>query len=114
MNAPPNSQRPQKPRPQPNTLAGSPEAPQSLPDKAAQAQADYLKWSALAAQPGLNPQEAEWARGIARSSQAAARLGRKALAYQEPTEQDDLSKVIGNTPSPAGQPTNTDQPNPRS
>src|SRR3974390_1447520 len=58
----------------------------SLQEKVAQQQADYAKWSAVAALPSLSPEEAEFARNMARSSKAALALGEKALAYQVKNE----------------------------
>src|ERR1019366_2480803 len=74
----------------------------SLQQKVAQDQADVAKWSAVSALPSLNPQEAEFARNMARSSKAALTLGQKALLYQEPDEVQGSPQAqqSENTPSP--------------
>ena len=73
----------------------------SLPEKVSQYQADLAKWSAVAALPSLNPQEAEFARNMARSSKAALTLGQKALLFQEPEGvQENQAQQSESTPSP--------------
>jgi hypothetical protein len=73
----------------------------SLPEKVSQYQADLAKWSAVAALPSLNAQEAEFARNMVRSSRAALTLGQKALLYQEPDSvQENQQGQSGTTQSP--------------
>ena len=73
----------------------------SLHDRVNLAQADLAKWSAVAALPSLNPQEAEFARNMARSSKAALTLGQKALLFQEPESvQENQAQQSESTPSP--------------
>jgi hypothetical protein len=84
MKSKPKSQPQKQQEPQP-----------SLQDKVAQAQASQQKWSQLAADPTLSPQAAQYAKNLARSYAAAQRLGDKALAYQDPSgdqqaEQDPM------------------------
>ena len=55
-----------------------------LQEKVAQYQADYAKWATVAAQPNIQPEVAQVAWNMARSSKAALTLGQKALLYQEP------------------------------
>jgi hypothetical protein len=57
--------------------------PLSLAAKLQAARAAAAKWSAIAADPDLSPAAALFARNMARSSQVAATLGAKALAYQD-------------------------------
>ena len=59
------------------------EQPLSPQEKLANAQADYEKWSQVAAKPGLSPAAAAWALGAARSARAEMDLRQKAAAFAE-------------------------------
>ena len=60
------------------------ETPLTAADRTSQAQADYQKFSQMAALPNLDPQTAAWARNLARSAKASVQLGQGAMAYADP------------------------------
>ena len=63
-------------------LPPHPDTEPSLREKLAQDQGNAAKWAQVAATPGLSPQAAAAAAGIARSFEAAASLSQKALRGQ--------------------------------
>jgi hypothetical protein len=75
-----------------------------------QDQAAALKWSQVAAHPGLSPEAAIVASNLSRSYKAAARLGAKALAFQQPEQDPLLNQVLGN--SPQDPETSSEEPTP--
>jgi hypothetical protein len=78
----------------------------SLPEKLQLAQSRADHWSQIAADPDLSLPAALFARNAARSYQAAATLGQKALAYQASPEKQEwealqarLARSLGIIPS---------------
>src|SRR5277367_2381436 len=94
-----------KPQPEPN------------PDQAlAQANADH--WGAIAANPNLSPEAAEWAFNIARSARAEVALRQKAVLWARSQGQGDQMTMLQSllnlgapTPSP---PPSSDPTTPKS
>lgn len=96
----------------PSSQKSKQSAPPSLSprEKLQAAQADYEKWSAVAAKPGLSPQAAAWALGAARSAKAEADLRQKALDWLMAQSQNgeseadqDLSRLLGVQPMSSDQ-----------
>jgi len=108
MKSKPQPSRTSKPAPQ--------ESQQPVPspqEKPAQALAERDRWLRIAASPSLSPKAAAWAASVARSYQAAAQLGQKALDYRQERDQN-LQKVLLITPSPPAPPPVSEQGNPPS
>jgi hypothetical protein len=81
---------------------GQPEQPLSLPQKLARVRSEQEEWARIVADPTLSPEAAYAARQAYRSSQAAVKLGEKALAWQQeqnqPSEQGEqfmLARALG-------------------
>src|ERR1700756_4829532 len=97
----PRSSKKSKPKQEPEL---SPE------EKMQAAQADYQKWSKVAADPSLSPAAAAWALGVAKSAQAEIALRQKAAQHNGQTPERNLAITLG-LPLPQDQPTSL-EPNP--
>jgi hypothetical protein len=87
-----------KPQPEPN------------PDQAlAKAQANADHWGAIAADPNLSPEAAEWAFNLARSARAEVALRQKAVLWARSQGQGDQMTMLRGLLNP-GAPTPSPPP----
>jgi hypothetical protein len=79
-------------------------------EKLAKAQADADHWGAIAANPNLSPEAAEWAFNIARSARAEVALRQRGLQAQAQHEGAPMLRSLLNLPAPTPSPPPSSDP----